>query len=268
MHFTNMPVYASIAVVVGIGMFWRGFRELRLKRLIRDTPTARVRSMAMGLVEVNGVVETSRQVTAPFSGLPCAYWQVDIASQSRRRGWTVFHRNASGHPFGLRDDTGLALVYPQGAECKLSHQVSEQCFGLGLPDCYSSYMHEHVHGLGQLSRLGALRFRERILEEGQPIYVLASAYPKPQVHTVSEDETLAATGTDGAPMTGVRREAPAAILRRGENDPTFIISQSSERELDLTIGLRALGHLVGGPILALLGLGYWIYRLAAAGVRP
>ena len=45
-------VLAVAGTVTGSVLFWRGFRDLALKRLLDNTPTARVRSMAMGLVEV------------------------------------------------------------------------------------------------------------------------------------------------------------------------------------------------------------------------
>ncbi|MBI3539699.1 MAG: hypothetical protein HY076_05450, partial [Candidatus Eisenbacteria bacterium] len=88
MHASTMPLYASAALVAGVVFFARGFRTMRTRRLIANTPTARIRSMAMGLVEIRGTVQPRSHVTAPFSGHDCAYWQVDISSRSRR-GWTV-----------------------------------------------------------------------------------------------------------------------------------------------------------------------------------
>jgi hypothetical protein len=269
MHFDHLSFGAVLALFGGPMFFVQGFRDLRVKRLIQNTPTARIRSMAMGLVEINGKVGARSTVTAPFSGRPCVYWQIDIATRGggRRRNWTTVHKDASGNPFFLRDGTGTALVYPHDAECKVTFQIEEECLGVTLPEPYVSY----VKSLGPrhlLWQLGTMRFRERILEDGQEVYVLGTAMPRPQVLTISEGEALAATGTDGAraPQARALREEVAAVVRRGESETTFIISQSSERLLTVELGLRATLKLVGGPALTVFGLGYWLYAISSVGV--
>jgi E3 Ubiquitin ligase len=259
----GFPFYATLGLVAGPGMFWRSFRDMRMRRLIQNTPASRIRSMAMGLVEVNGHVAPRSVVTAPFSGKPCAYWEVDVATRARRNAWSVVHRNASGHPFYLSDDTGTALVYPQGSRCTIQYQVEEECSGLALPDCYADYFRDQHLGMSTLWRMGALRFRERLLEEGQQVYVLGSATPRAHAVAISDGDEMAATGTDDAHLHRVQAPAiePSAVIRRGENETTFIISQQSERDLTAQLGLRATGELIGGPALTLLGLGYWLYVL-------
>ena len=260
-------VSATAALAVGPWLYWRGFRTLRTRRLIANTPTARIRSMAMGLVEINGAVEPRSTVIAPFSGKACAYWEVDISTR-HRRGWTVVHRNQSGSPFYLRDETGVALVYPHGSQCRIHFGSEEQCQGLMLPPCYAEYMNAHASALGMLSRIGILRFRERMLEAGQRVYVLGTATPRSQAHVIAEGDQLLATGTDA---TAVRRHSLdhglAAVVRRGENESTFIISQDSEKGLMLDLGARALLQLVAGPALSLFGLGYWLMTWSS-GRRP
>lgn len=266
MHGLELPFWASLALGAGPVLFWRSFRDLRMQRLIQDTPTSRIRSMSMGLVEINGEASPRSELTAPFSGRPCAYWQVDIATRTRRSGWTVVHRNASGNPFFLRDETGVALVYPQGATARLNFQVEEECLGLSLPDVYAQYLNEQRPTGNALWRLGGLRFRERVLEAGQRVYVLGSAMPRPQAVTISMDveDELEATGTDDRRARRVHSldHETQAIIRRGENESTFIISQQSERDLTVQLGLRATARLIGGPALTLFGLAYWLHALS------
>jgi len=256
-----LPVYMTLALAGGPVLFFRSFRNLRTRRLIQNTPASRIRSMAMGLVEVNGRVSARSSVTAPFSGRPCAYWEVDISVNSRRNAWSVVHRNASGHPFYLSDDTGTALVYPQGSQCKIQYQLQEDCSGLSLPDCYSDYIREQHLGMSPLWRMGTLRFRERLLEEGEQVYVLGSATPRSHAIAISDGDEIAATGTDDAHLHRVAAPAiePSAVIRRGETETTFIVSQQSERDLTTQLDLRIAGELVGGPALTLLGLAYWLY---------
>lgn len=258
-------IYAGIASVAGPVLFLRGFRDFRVRRLIQNTPTARIRSMPMGLVELSGSAEARSALAAPFSGRPCAFWEVDVSTRTRRNGWTVVHRNASGHPFYLRDDTGLALVYPHGATCRMNAGVEEECLGISLPECYARYLAEQHLALRGLWRAGVLRFRERLIESGQPLYVLGTATPRAHAIAISEGEGFAATGTDDARATSLRAldDRVVGVVRRGETERTFILSEQSERDLTLTLGLRSGAEMIGGPILALLGLGWWLMTLSA-----
>jgi hypothetical protein len=261
----NIPFFAAFAAVAGPVMFARGFAAWRRRRLIADTPTSKIRSMAMGIVEVTGTAVPRSAVEAPFSGKSCVYWKVDISMRSRN-GWTVIHRNTSASPFYLRDETGLALVLPQGAECKLEGGVEEEvCNGLTLPDCYSSYLREHPTALGPLARAGLMRFREYLVDEGRPLFVLGSASPKARSLEVSDAEEFAATGTHDPGAVAVRAARlhtldgeVRATIRRGENDHTFIISEESQLMMMAELGIKAVAYLVLGPILALMGLGYWL----------
>jgi hypothetical protein len=265
-HGFELPFWALLALGTGPVLFWRSFRDLRMQRLIQNTPTSRIRSMPMGLVEINGEASPRSELTAPFSGRPCAYWQVDIATRSRRNAWTVVHRNASGNPFYLRDETGVALIYPQGATARLTFQVQEECLGISLPDVYAQYLKEKHPAGSVMWRMGSLRFRERLLEAGQRVYVLGTALPRPQSVTISMDDELEATGTDDRRahrLQTLDREAQA-VVRRGESEPTFIISQQSERELTMQLGLQATAELIGGPALTLFGLAYWLHALSVS----
>ena len=75
---------------------------------------------------------------------------------------------------------------------------------------------------------------------------------------------LRATGTDGPRHDRFQtlNEEAVAVIRRGRNETTFIISQRSERDLVLDLGFAAAGKIAAGPVLTLFGIGYWLYALA------
>lgn len=264
--------FSALAALGGPWLFHKGFRALRVQQLIRNTPTARVRSMAMGIVEVNGTIVNRSRVTAPFSGRPCAWWEIDIQTQSTRsrsgqRTWHTVHHDASGHPFFLRDETGVALVYPQGADCRVPYDVSEDTRGLGVPDMYMEFMKSRDLGMRAVWALGPMRFRERRLEEGQRVYVLGHAFPRSVARAVSfDEEALEATGTDSFGAAHVRTldEECCAVVRRGPHDPAFILSTSSERDESLLWGLKAFGGLVAGPLVTVFGV-WCLLELAKSG---
>jgi hypothetical protein len=180
------------------------------------------------------------------------------------------HRETSGSPFFVRDETGIAMVYPRGAECRVTCSVEEECLGLAPPEPYASWLARQRFGGRHLLRLSSVRFRERRIEEGQPVYVLGSAEPRAQAVTISEFEEQA-TGTDGFAV-GLRRERvttldreASAVIRRGRNDPTYLISASSERALTIDLMLAMWLRLAGGPLLTLAGFGYWMFVLSRRG---
>jgi hypothetical protein len=257
-------LWQAIALALAVGGLWvfrLGFRALRVHWLIRNTPTSRVRSMAMGIAEVCRTLASRSRVLAPFSGRSCVWWDVEVQtlssnSRSGTRSWRTVHRDSSGHPFFLRDETGVALVYPQGAECRVAWDVGEETGGLGVPDLYMEYMAGKHLGMRHLWAVGPMRFRERRLDEETHVYVLGHAYPRAASHAVSfDEEALEATGTDAVGATHVRTldQETCAVVRRGPGDPVFLISTRPEREEQLMYGLKAAAGLVLGPLMTWFG---------------
>lgn len=262
----------SIAAV-GFGTFGflRGFRALRVQRLISDTPTAKVRSLAMGLVEVEGTVRARSQVVAPFTDRSCAWWEVELQTPSEsNRGlkrWSTVYKEQSGNPFYLEDGTGTALVYPQGAEMRVGDVVTEETHGLGVPEPYAGFMAGRQLGMRHVWSMGPMRFVERVVDEGCAVFVLGRANPKPHAVDVSMDEDLLqSTGTEAIRTQHVRSHDGecCAVIRRGRQDPTFLISPRSEKSLTAEYGFRAFGGLVGGPLLAMFGV-WCLIELARSG---
>ena len=96
--------------------------------------------------------------------------------------------------------------------------------------------------------------------------MLGTALPRPQAVAISMDDELEATGTDDRRARRLQSldHETQAVIRRGENESTYIISQQSERELTMQLGLRATAELVGGPALTLFGLAYWLHVLSTS----
>lgn len=273
MHPAAGPFIGGSLVVGGLSAFIAGFRALRIYRAVRDTPTARIRSMAMGLVEVNGTVQPRSAQCAPFSGRECAFWEVDIATLGSRsragtESWHVVHRKSSGQPFFLSDDTGVALVYPQGASVRTNFGVEEKTGGLGVPDLYMQYMEQHGLALRGVWAIGPMRFRERVLEPGQRVYALGRAWPRAMSRSISfDDDELAATGTDGIRPVRQLRSLDAevrGVIRGGTGGEPFVISQDAESTVQMEYAVKAFGGVLAGPALTLFGL-WWLLELAKSG---
>ncbi|NIP99008.1 MAG: hypothetical protein GWM98_00065, partial [Nitrospinaceae bacterium] len=95
------PVLAAIGLGVGIYFFIAGFKELKSKRIIQNTPTARINTGAVGTnVEVAGKIisEKDRIVKAPISGTRCVFYSIEIQRWKKRRRGSSF--SAGGISFG------------------------------------------------------------------------------------------------------------------------------------------------------------------------
>jgi hypothetical protein len=127
-------VWALAGAAAGAYLFYRGFRTLQRKRLILNTPTSKIRSASMGLIEVSGLAVGQHTMQAPITGLPCYYYRT-IAWQPKQSGkneeWVIVAEETLHVPFYLDDNTGRVLVDPQGAEMDIHRDFHEE-FGSSL----------------------------------------------------------------------------------------------------------------------------------------
>jgi hypothetical protein len=122
-------VWPAIGACAGLYLFFRGFQILCRKRLILNTPTSKVRSAAMGLVEVNGLAVGPYIMNAPITGLPCYYhrsmaWQ--LKQSGKNKEWQKVADESRHLLFFLDDNTGRVLVNPQGAEMDIHRDFHEE----------------------------------------------------------------------------------------------------------------------------------------------
>jgi hypothetical protein len=143
---------AVVGALVGVYLFYRGFRLLQRKRLILDTPASKIRSAAMGLVEINGLAVGPYTMPAPITGVPCYYFRT-MAWQWQQRGknseWVQVADESLHVPFFLDDNTGRVLVDPQGAEMDIHRDFHDEfstalfSTSLDLPSNVSSFLARH-----------------------------------------------------------------------------------------------------------------------------
>ncbi len=126
----NLFVYSIIGFFGGLYIFYMGFKNLRKKQLIENTPTSKVRSIAMGQVEVIGAaLPFENPIKSPFTNTPCVYyrWAVEEYRRSKNSSyWAEIAKGASKNRFYLQDDTGKVLIDPEGAEVDIPHDLQTQ----------------------------------------------------------------------------------------------------------------------------------------------
>ena len=126
---SELAIISLIGIAGGLYLFFRGFRLLARKRLLLNTPTSKIRSAAMGLVEVSGLATGPYTLPAPITGKACYLYRT-TAWQQRESGknhdWVKVAEETLHVPFFLDDGTGKLLVEPHGAEFDLHRDFREE----------------------------------------------------------------------------------------------------------------------------------------------
>jgi E3 ubiquitin ligase len=111
-----------VAVAGGLYLFLLGFHFLARKRLLLNTPTSKIRSASLGLVEVGGLAIGPYTIPAPISAKPCYLYHTTAWQQresNKNQEWEKVADESLFVPFFLDDGTGELLVDPLGADLDL-----------------------------------------------------------------------------------------------------------------------------------------------------
>ncbi|MGA8762084.1 MAG: GIDE domain-containing protein [Candidatus Sulfotelmatobacter sp.] len=122
-------VWCGIGVCAGIYLFFRGFILLQRRRLILDTPSSKIRSAALGMVEISGLAVGPYTMAAPITTRPCYYYRTLVwewKRSGRSRQWVKVAAESMHLPFFLDDNTGRMLIDPRGAELDLHGDFQQQ----------------------------------------------------------------------------------------------------------------------------------------------
>jgi hypothetical protein len=116
---TSAIIWLTIGLCAGLYFFLNGFRLLHRRRLILDTPTSKIRSASMGMVELSGLATGPYTLIAPVTQRPCYYFRTLVwewKQQGRNKTWVKVAAECMHVPFFLDDNTGQVLIDPRGAE--------------------------------------------------------------------------------------------------------------------------------------------------------
>lgn len=232
-------------IILGLIMFYNSLKNLKIKRLIENVPTSKARSVAMGLAELKGKIESgNKTLTDPFDGRDCVYWHIHIqqyVKRGKRRTWVTRHKAKKHVPFYLTDQTGSVLVNMQGANLKNVERDNEyesaMFFSDDIPPKVEDYCNkENVKLRGWLGGKKRMRFRVTYLEPNDDIYIIGSA------RSPNLDET-----------NGLKKIT--AVIDKPK-DGIFILSDKSEKELIDDYGGQSwivpLGIILSGIGLSLI----------------
>ncbi|HWG89824.1 MAG TPA: hypothetical protein VNZ52_03150 [Candidatus Thermoplasmatota archaeon] len=202
----GLDSYPWGALLVGLALIWGGgwlirwaWRHLRARRTFQDVATAKVRSAAVGPVELRGrIVADPRDdpVVSHLTGKPCAAIEarLDRVLPPRRLGdreeqvrlepiW-----RCDVVSFGLDDGTGTMRVIPKGNPLPMEQEEKwSGSFGRGgLPS-----LKAHLKRRGVVvDPKWPLRYSERRIDEGTEVQVIGTAIRDEHATTVEGNAAL------------------------------------------------------------------------------
>lgn len=202
-------------MVAGIVAFFMGFKWLRFKRRILDTPFSKMGSASIGLVEVSGKASGPRTIPAGLTGAACFYYRA-MAWQRMKSGkqlnWQQVADECMAVPFFVEDSTGKLHVRPEGAEMEVL-QTLKKDYDAHLyrgreawPEPIRSFLARNA-----VDDSKDVRLEEHCIKPQETLFVIGTLGERPEV-----------LGWDAQPHFGTKR-----MLQVQLNGPIVRTSRSS-----------------------------------------
>jgi len=274
----HVPVYVPIIlVVVGIVLLVAGFRKYRAHRLLADTPQVPIRSVSMGLSHVAGTSTGGKPLVSPLTQVPCYYFEVRVekqVKQNNEENWEETHRERAEVPFYLQDETGSILVNPEKAEYNLPQAFCGELrppallsFGsaprkvdpsLGVPAPTDDHLRAYLSGgynqaraALQASNIPGAKVMDKGLGVAQKMEMLGVSIGSGGISMDFGSRPYGFTEyclPVGKPthVLGTCAENPSPanaddrnLIKKGENEKTYLISTKMEEKLEGILKLQA-----------------------------
>lgn len=268
---------------VGILLFILGFRTYREYRILEDTPLAPIRSIPMGLVHIHGKAMGEDRLSSPLTRTPCYYYNVQVEKWVRKdkdhEGWETFHTESEMRPFVLDDTTGKVQVDPAHAEFDVpktfqggigpragGKRFLEPTLGVPgpTPQDLQGYLSQSSGKIGQaLSSLpvpGA-SVLGKVLEAEQQFEARGITFTDGGITLGTGGPSFRFTehcliaGREGN-IIGTCVENPSPkdehdrnLIKKGQNEPTFLISLKGEKELEKSLRRKAFLLILVGAVV-------------------
>ncbi|NML72061.1 hypothetical protein HHL23_20020 [Chryseobacterium sp. RP-3-3] len=128
--FVILPLMFFVAVVIQLLRPTSAKRFLRLQSAI---PTSKIKSLAKGLVEIEGALIIRQPLISPVDHEECIgyYYTIENISQDSdgKNSYSTIHRETQCNAFQIKDDTGIIDVIPEGIELVLLNETNVRSSG-------------------------------------------------------------------------------------------------------------------------------------------
>ncbi|HEY6371250.1 MAG TPA: hypothetical protein VIX37_11780 [Candidatus Sulfotelmatobacter sp.] len=187
---SGLQLWCVVGFCAGIGFFIYGFRLLQRRRLILDTPFSKIRSAAMGMIEVSGLAVGPYTMVAPITGRNCYYYRTLIwewKASGRDKTWVKIAGECMHLPFFIDDNTGRLLVDPRGADLDLhgdfEQEFSDSFFSTNdpVPDTVRSFLARH--GIVTNNKI---KVEEFCIKPKNSLFILGTLSDNPGVEVIPQ----------------------------------------------------------------------------------
>ena len=180
---SGLLLWCVVGFCAGIGLFVYGFRLLQRRRLILDTPFSKIRSAAMGMVEVSGQAVGPYTMVAPITARQCFYYRTVVwewKQSGKNKQWVKVVGESMHVPFFLDDNTGRLLVDPRGADldlhCDFEQEFCDSFFTTKEPAPANVHSFLARHGIVTSNKI---KVEERCIKPKNSLFVLGTLGENP-----------------------------------------------------------------------------------------
>ncbi len=236
-------IFGILGIGFGILLLRVGFKSFKEKKLIKKTPTSKIKSLTHGLVEISGEVypHKGELLQSPFTNQGCVYYKYAIEkyqwSKYSQFKWKKIDEKEERIYFYLKDETGMVLVDPKEAEMNISptYEFSSP-FGKEPPENIRLFLQLHdMDYKGFLGMNKKMRFGESRIVPGRKLFIMGHAVENP------------------FPKDGISDKDEANfMIKKGED--TYLISDQSEKDTLKTKNWTGLSGILGGTVFILVCL--------------
>ncbi len=193
-------------------MIFVGYKFLSQKRRIANTPTSKIRSLALGLVEINGIAlpapkedsGKNKEISniSPLTKKECVYCNC-LIQEYRNNGksgkWVTVYSTEYRPDFIVKDDTGKVLVCPDGASFNAIQTFEEQSrFRKDPSKAVMDFLNEKNIKFENFFGLNKnMKYTEEAIFTGDNIYVIGEALSSGKESDVGHEKLFIGKGRSG-----------------------------------------------------------------------
>lgn len=272
-------IFSLIGLILGVILMIFGFQSFRRYQKIRDIPTSKVRSIAIGTVEVQGKVRKDEDsiYKHPIDGEDTVYYERTVEKYNPDddgSDWDTVLTEHIGDSFYVEDDTGKVRVSMEGnPTLEIEDAQTREIYRVGpddeLPRALEGTDANKDTIIPDILE-GKRKYRVTVqaLRPSDDVYVLGEARERDSEVRTSENEENLVIGSPDLDKEGTLNTTNQGYSwRKGFfSNINFIIANQKEEELQKEEKWQGPLGFFGGLAIATISLYYLLQILQIFGV--
>ena len=232
-------------IIAGIILLIWGLSSFKMKRLIENTPTSKIRSIAMGLVEIYGEVEPLKDniLKSPFSNNDCVYYKYkveELRQSGKSTTWVTIKKGEEKKLFHLKDETGSVLIDLTDAKIDIpTDNIFDSSLGKDPPETVKQFLStRNIAWEGFLLGINkTMKYTEYFIAPGDKLYIMGTADDNPYVKEASAEKSV-----------------EDIMIQKGKFEKIYYISDKHEKAILSRYMLKTYLGLIIGSISVIISL--------------